>query len=248
MPEDTPVINQIRVPPGRREDVSRQRPDQRLRQDRPRRQRARWAGSTSRRSRSRTASKAKRRWAWNWPSRSDWRLPDVILYPTGGGTGLIGMWKAFDELRRTRLARRATKLPRMVAVQVDGCAPIVRAFDAASALPSCSPNAADHRQRHSRAGGRRRLHDPRRRSARAAAWRLRVEEARIREWIELASVDLKASPSVPNRRRASALWNADCTRLDSSPRMRRRLQHRCRSKIRRSHPLRVAALGRGLTH
>ena len=55
-------------------------------------------------------------------------LPDVILYPTGGGTGLIGMWKAFDELEALGLidARR----PRMVAVQAEGCAPIVRAFDA----------------------------------------------------------------------------------------------------------------------
>lgn len=58
----------------------------------------------------------------------DWRLPDVIVYPTGGGTGLIGMWKAFDELERLGLidARR----PRMVSVQSAGCAPIVGAFEA----------------------------------------------------------------------------------------------------------------------
>jgi len=57
-----------------------------------------------------------------------WELPDVILYPTGGGTGLLGMWKAFDELEAIGMidGRR----PRMVAVQADGCAPIVRAFDA----------------------------------------------------------------------------------------------------------------------
>lgn len=59
----------------------------------------------------------------------DWRLPDVILYPTGGGTGLIGMWKAFHELR-TLGWLKAEKLPRMIAVQSDGCAPIPRAFDA----------------------------------------------------------------------------------------------------------------------
>lgn len=58
-----------------------------------------------------------------------WRLPDVILYPTGGGTGLIGMWKAFDELAALGWLEDA-KRPRMVAVQSDGCAPIVRAFDA----------------------------------------------------------------------------------------------------------------------
>ena len=59
----------------------------------------------------------------------DWKLPDVILYPTGGGTGLIGMWKAFDELARLGWLDNETR-PRMVAVQSSGCAPIVRAFDA----------------------------------------------------------------------------------------------------------------------
>ncbi len=60
--------------------------------------------------------------------QSGWELPDVILYPTGGGTGLIGMWKAFAELRALGWLR-SEKRPRMVAVQSDGCAPIVRAFD-----------------------------------------------------------------------------------------------------------------------
>ena len=56
-----------------------------------------------------------------------WRLPNVILYPTGGGTGLIGMWKAFQELKE--IGWIDAPLPRMVAVQATGCAPIVRAFD-----------------------------------------------------------------------------------------------------------------------
>ncbi len=60
--------------------------------------------------------------------QSGWELPDVILYPTGGGTGLIGMWKAFAELRDLGWLKSA-KLPRMVAVQSDGCCPIVRAFE-----------------------------------------------------------------------------------------------------------------------
>jgi threonine synthase len=60
-----------------------------------------------------------------------WELPDVILYPTGGGTGLIGMWKAFAELRELGWLR-SDKLPRMVAVQSDGCCPIVRAFEKGS--------------------------------------------------------------------------------------------------------------------
>lgn len=57
-----------------------------------------------------------------------WELPDAIFYPTGGGTGLIGMWKAFDELEA--LGWIGPKRPRMYAVQAEGCAPIVRAFEA----------------------------------------------------------------------------------------------------------------------
>ncbi|HEX8748003.1 MAG TPA: threonine synthase [Pyrinomonadaceae bacterium] len=56
-----------------------------------------------------------------------WTLPDVIIYPTGGGTGLIGMWKAFDEMEA--LGWIGEKRPRMVSVQAEGCAPIVRAFE-----------------------------------------------------------------------------------------------------------------------
>ncbi len=56
-----------------------------------------------------------------------WTVPDVILYPTGGGTGLIGMWKAFDELEA--IGWIGAKRPRMVAVQAEGCAPIVKAFE-----------------------------------------------------------------------------------------------------------------------
>jgi threonine synthase len=59
-----------------------------------------------------------------------WELPDVVLYPTGGGTGLIGMWKAFAELEAMGFIGK--KRPRMVAVQAAGCAPIVRAYDAGS--------------------------------------------------------------------------------------------------------------------
>ena len=57
----------------------------------------------------------------------DWHLPDVIIYPTGGGTGLIGMWKAFAEMEQ--MGWIASKRPRMVTVQAAGCAPIVRAFE-----------------------------------------------------------------------------------------------------------------------
>jgi len=69
-----------------------------------------------------------------------WDLPDVIFYPTGGGTGLIGMWKAFDELEAIGFI--GSKRPRMVAVQAEGCAPIVRAFAAGERHATRWENAA----------------------------------------------------------------------------------------------------------
>jgi threonine synthase len=65
----------------------------------------------------------------------DWRLPDAIIYPTGGGTGLIGMWKAFEELRGAGWT--TDRAPRMYTVQSTGCAPVVRAFQSSSA--ECQP-------------------------------------------------------------------------------------------------------------
>ena len=70
----------------------------------------------------------------------NWKLPDVIIYPTGGGTGLIGMWKAFDEMER--MGWIGAKRPRMVTVQADGCAPIVRAFEEGKRFADEFPNAA----------------------------------------------------------------------------------------------------------
>jgi threonine synthase len=70
-----------------------------------------------------------------------WRLPDVILYPTGGGTGLIGMWKAFHELRELGWLK-SDKLPRLVSCQSEGCAPIVRAFQKGERFAEPFPNAA----------------------------------------------------------------------------------------------------------
>ncbi|PYJ77786.1 MAG: threonine synthase [Verrucomicrobia bacterium] len=69
----------------------------------------------------------------------DWKLPDVILYPTGGGTGLIGMWKAFDEMEVLGWIDR--KRPRLFSVQASGCAPIVRAFEAGEKFAAEFPNA-----------------------------------------------------------------------------------------------------------
>jgi threonine synthase len=69
----------------------------------------------------------------------DWELPDMIIYPTGGGTGLIGMWKAFDEMEQ--MGWIGPKRPRMVTVQAAGCAPIVRAFEEGKGFADEFPNA-----------------------------------------------------------------------------------------------------------
>ena len=69
-----------------------------------------------------------------------WQLPDVILYPTGGGTGLVGMWKAFNEMER--MGWIASGRPRMVAVQADGCRPIVAAFENGERFASPHLNAS----------------------------------------------------------------------------------------------------------
>jgi threonine synthase len=69
----------------------------------------------------------------------NWELPDVILYPTGGGTGLIGMWKAFDEMEQ--MGWIGSRRPRMVTVQAEGCAPIVKAFAAGETSGADVPGA-----------------------------------------------------------------------------------------------------------
>jgi threonine synthase len=72
--------------------------------------------------------------------QTGWRLPDVILYPTGGGTGLVGMAKAFGELRELGWLQ-ADRLPRLIACQSDGCAPIVRAFEKGERFAEPFPDA-----------------------------------------------------------------------------------------------------------
>jgi threonine synthase len=70
----------------------------------------------------------KKTMAYELAEQMDWRWPDWIVYPTGGGTGLIGMWKAFEELERIGWVKPQRR-PRMVSVQAEGCSPIVRAFE-----------------------------------------------------------------------------------------------------------------------
>lgn len=71
----------------------------------------------------------KKTMAYELGEQLGWEFPDWIIYPTGGGTGMVGMWKAFEELERIGWKARASR-PRMVSVQAAGCAPIVRAFEA----------------------------------------------------------------------------------------------------------------------
>jgi threonine synthase len=73
-----------------------------------------------------------------------WRLPDAIIYPTGGGTGLIGMWKAFAELQTVGWLPADAQLPRMITAQASGCAPIVRAFAAGAARAAPWDNPTTH--------------------------------------------------------------------------------------------------------
>ena len=114
----------------------------------------------------------------------DWKLPDVILYPTGGGTGLIGMWKAFAELGEIGFLE-SEKRPRMVAVQSDGCCPVVTAFENGERFATPHENAATIASglRVPAAVGDFMILDAVREShGRAVA----VEERLIREWMQLA--------------------------------------------------------------
>jgi threonine synthase len=69
----------------------------------------------------------KKTMAYELAEQMDWQWPDWIVYPTGGGTGMVGMWKAFEEIERIGWVRPGRR-PRMVSVQAENCAPIVRAF------------------------------------------------------------------------------------------------------------------------
>jgi threonine synthase len=81
----------------------------------------------------------KKTMAFELVEQLDWNVPDVIVYPTGGGTGIVGMWKAFDELESVGLI--GSDRPRMVTIQSSGCAPIVRAFQRREKIASFWENA-----------------------------------------------------------------------------------------------------------
>jgi threonine synthase len=113
-----------------------------------------------------------------------WRLPDVILYPTGGGTGLIGMWKAFQELKHLGWLDKE-RLPRMVAVQSDGCCPIVRAYESGErfAEPFVGAHTIASGIRVPAAVGDFMILDAIRESGGTA---VAVSEGQIRDWMELS--------------------------------------------------------------
>lgn len=114
-----------------------------------------------------------------------WRLPDVILYPTGGGTGLIGMWKAFAELGSLGLLPDAAR-PRMFCCQSTGCQPLVRAFEAGERFAEAArePRTVAAGIRVPSAIGDFMILDAVRESGGRA---MAADEHRLREWMELAS-------------------------------------------------------------
>ena len=117
----------------------------------------------------------------------DWQLPDAVFYPTGGGTGLIGMWKAWEEL--AALGWLETDLrPRLYACQSSGCDPIVTAFERGErfAEPPSSPHTIASGLRVPKAVGDFMILAAIRASGGKA---LRAEEGRIREWMNVASAD-----------------------------------------------------------
>jgi len=123
-----------------------------------------------------------------------WKLPDFILYPTGGGTGLIGMWKAFNELRELGWLETDT-LPKMVSVQSTGCAPIVRAFTGKKrfAAPWEKPETCASGIRVPAAIGDFMILDAITESGGTA---IAVEEGGIREWMTMAT-SLEGIPFCP---------------------------------------------------
>lgn len=85
-------------------------------------------------------AEGKKTMGYELAEQMDWRLPDAIVYPTGGGTGLVGMWQAFEEMER--LGWIGPERPKMISVQAEGCAPIATAFRAGERFATEFPNAA----------------------------------------------------------------------------------------------------------
>jgi threonine synthase len=139
MPEDTPVINQLEAHlAGARVFLVNGLINDCGRLVREGAERAGWFDMSTLKEPYRL--EGKKTMGLELAEQTDYRLPDVILYPTGGGTGLIGMWKAFAELRELGWLR-TERLPRLVSCQSDGCAPIVRAYEAGERFAAPFANA-----------------------------------------------------------------------------------------------------------
>ncbi len=114
----------------------------------------------------------KKTMAYELGEQLGWKFPDWIIYPTGGGTGMVGMWKAFEEMERIGW-KPAGARPKMVSVQAEHCAPIVRAFEQGAERSEMWPNARHDRRRPAGAEGRSATSSCCAPSARAAAPRSR---------------------------------------------------------------------------
>ena len=162
-----------------------------------------------------------------------WELPDAIFYPTGGGTGLIGMWKAFDELEAVGLI--GSKRPRMYAVQAEGCAPMVRAFETRRRVRRALGACGDGRDRHSRAQGGRRLPHPARgpRKRRRGDCRAGGGDPSGRRGCRARG----RLPALPGRRRgAGGVAAGACARAGRQGRARAAVQLRQRQQISAARP------------
>ena len=100
----------------------------------------------------------KKTMAYEIAEQMEWTWPDWIVYPTGGGTGMIGMWKAFEEIERIGWVKPARR-PRMVSVQAEGCAPIVSAYERGDETAQTVGRGVDDCRRPARAAGDRRFPD-----------------------------------------------------------------------------------------
>ena len=112
----------------------------------------------------------KKTMAYELAEQLDWTFPDWIIYPTGGGTGMVGMWKAFEEMEAIGW-KAPGRRPKMVSVQAEGCAPIVRAFESGRRALGDVPERAHRGRRPARAARRSATSWCCARSARAAARR-----------------------------------------------------------------------------
>ncbi len=166
----------------------------------------------------------------------DWTLPDWIIYPTGGGTGLVGMWKAFAEMEAIGWLA-AGQRPKMVSVQTEGCAPIIRAFDSGAETAGTWENA------HTVADG---LRVPRaiadflilRTIRESGGTAVAVSDKQMVDDMMVIGRDEGVSAAPEGAASLSAVRQAGRRRQDQEARDRRALQHRRRAEVSRPSSIR----------